>query len=376
MANLLRTPDDFENFLAEIPPSEFVDGNLVVDDAAWTFLIESNLVDPFPHGSIVAANGTIEHASASTLYLNVAIDDVVVQSFELLPGVVSAIALAADAGDTDNVKLVISLAADSVTPAEATDLVLSLVPTAGVSNNCSCTDVGGRAYRTLAELRGVVMSRCGFGNQIDNPPPGVAAMINSILYEAQYSLYNRFTSLRMERFFTWQLLPGVNLYGLGDTIDDCDKRLNPDKLKYVGVVREGNLWTRLIAGIPPNLNSYPNTSGYPIRYEIRQCIEVWPIPGDEAGQLVMKGIFDLLPFADDADVCSIDDSLILALAIADTKAHYRQPDAERYLQRAEVLLQSLVAGTHLTRRYIPGQRPADGLVYVQPIPTVPFPPNS
>lgn len=374
MANLLLTPADFENEYTESPPSEFdANGNLVVNEAAWTFYLYSTGAETFPAGSVVAANGTVSHGGVATLYLNVCVAGVVVQSFAIPPGASGAsIAIAAEAGETDTVELLIANSAASLTPVEVTDLAMNLVVTTGVSVNCTCSDAGGRTYRTLLQLRQAIMRRLGWGNQLANPPPGSAEMINSFLYEAQYMLYYRFDSLRMERWFTWQLVPGVALYGFDDVLETCTKRLNPDKIHYVGVVRPGNLWTPLIAGIPPLLNSYPNTSGYPIRYEIRQCIQVWPTPDNGAGQLVIKGIFDLLPFADDADVASIDDSLIFAFALANAKAHYRQPDAGNYVQQTEVLLQSLVAGTHTTQRYIPGRPRTDEYVYVTPQPSVPF----
>lgn len=374
MANLLLTPANFTNYYAATPPTEFdANGNLVVSEASWFFELTGNAVTAYAAGSVVAANGTISHGGVATLYLNVVVAGAVVQSFALPPGASgAAIALAAEAGGTTDVRLLIAATAASLVPVEVTALELSLTVTTGVSVNCTCSDAGGRAYRTLLQLRQAIMRRLGWGNQLANPPPGSAEMINSFLYEAQYMLYHRFDSLRMERWFTWQLIEGVALYGFDDVLETCSKRLNPDKVHYVGVVRPGNLWTPLIAGIPPMLNSYPDTSGYPLRYEIRQCIQVWPVPENGAGQLVIKGIFDLLPFAADADVASIDDSLIFAFALANAKAHYRQPDAGNYVQQTEVLLQALVAGTHTTQRYIPGKPRTDEYVYVTPTPSVPF----
>lgn len=378
MANLLLTPANFDNNGGTSPPPEFdAAGNIVVAEASYAFRLVSNVLTAFPAGSVVAANGSISHASASTLYLNVIIAGVVVQSFAIPPGASGAsIALAAMAGGTTDVVIVLASTATGSTAATATTLAIDLTVTTGVSVNCNCTDEGGRTYRTLQQLRNAVMRRLGWGNQLANPPPGAVDMINSFLYEAQYMLYYRFESLRLERWFTWQLVDGVGLYGLGDNIDDCSKRINPDKINYVGVVRPGNLWTPLIAGIPPMLNSYPDSSGYPIRYEVRQCIQVWPVPDNGAGQLVIKGQFDLLPFAADGDVASIDDSLVFAFALANAKAHYRQPDADRYVQQTEVLLNALVAGTHTTQRYIPGHRRDSEYVYVTPLPSTPFPPNS
>lgn len=242
---------------------------------------------------------------------------------------------------------------------------------ATTSFNCSCTDAGGASYRTLGQLREVLMRRLGFGNQILNPPPGVTEMMDSFLYEAQYMLYNRFESLRTERYFSWPLLAGVRLYGLQNNAEDCSKRLNPDKINWAGVVREG-IWSPMIAGINPSLNTFRDIGGYPVFYAVRSCVEIWPAPADTEGSLVIKGNFGLLPFAANDDVCTVDDSLVFAFALSNAKAHYRQPDAQNYIGQMEVLLANLVAGTHTTRRYRPGRSTYSDQVYVQPAPVTPF----
>lgn len=215
------------------------------------------------------------------------------------------------------------------------------------------------------------MRRLGFGNQILNPPPGVVEMMNSFLYEAQYMLYNRFESLRTERYFSWPLLAGVRLYGLRDNAESCVQRLNPDKINWAGVVRQ-NIWYPLRAGINPALNSFTDVGGFPQFYDIRQCVEIWPAPSDTEGSLVIRGNFGMQPFAVDSDVATIDDSLIFAFALANAKAHYRQPDANNYIGQMEVLLSNLVAGTHTTKRYRPGTNRYDDMIYVQPAPSAPF----
>jgi hypothetical protein len=247
------------------------------------------------------------------------------------------------------------------------------------SHNCNCTDSAGVTYRSLATLRGLLMRRLGFGNQLANPPPGMAELCDSFLADANTLLFNRFTSLRGSRFFSWDLEEGVNLYDVADNVEQtaeppCTKILDVNKLEWVGIIRPGNLWVPLRAGIPPELNSYEAASGYPVRYEIRQCIEVWPAPAATEGQLVIKGNFGLLPFAADDDVPSVDDTLVFLLALGNAKAHYRQPDAGNYVQQGEILLNNLVAGTHQPgHNYIPGERGARRRIYVEPVPTVPFP---
>ena len=112
-------------------------------------------------------------------------------------------------------------------------------------------------------------------------------------------------------------------------------------------------------------------TGRPERYEFRQCIEVWPTPDVTDGQLVIKGHFGLEAFADDSDVTTIDDELVFLLATANAKAHYRQPDAQNYVAMFETHLRKVIASTHGTRRYIPGQSYHQN-AYVEPKPETPF----
>lgn len=242
---------------------------------------------------------------------------------------------------------------------------------ATASFNCTCIDEAGTGYQTLLQMRQRLMTRLGFGNQLANPPPGVALLMDSFLQDAQVLIYNRAQWLVEERYFSWPLLNGVRLYDIRENAEPCSAKLNPDKITWAGIVREG-IWYTLVAGIAPPLNGYLTTAGYPVYYAVRACIEVWPKPDITEGSLVIKGNFGLLPFTEDTDRATIDDNLIFMLALGNAKAHYRQPDADRYIQQGEVLLNNLVAGTHNTKRYVPGRSRDVDLVYVQPTPSVPF----
>jgi hypothetical protein len=223
------------------------------------------------------------------------------------------------------------------------------------------------------------MRRLGFGNQLANPPPGMTEMMNSFLHDAQVLIDTRFNSPQRTRFFSWDLVEGQNLYDVADNVEGqgedpiCTKILNVGGIEWVGIIRPANLWVRLFEGIPPAANSYDATSGYPVRYEIRQCIEVWPAPSTTEGQLVIKATFNLLPFADDADVCTVDPDALFMLALANAKAHYGQSDAKNIADQSELIIQRIVAGSHGTRRYVPGRGRDPSAYYVEPVPTVPFP---
>lgn len=228
--------------------------------------------------------------------------------------------------------------------------------------NCECDDTTGNA--TLKELRGRMMRRLGFGAQVNNPPPGMTDLLNDFLQEAQRFLYRRYDVLRTERFYSWPLTAGIRMYDFAENMEACTKVMDPRKVTWVGVIR-GGIWTQLECGIPPELYSN-EPGGWPLRYEIRQCIEVWPMPVNTEGKLVVKGHFGLEAFAADTDKTTIDDQLVFSLALANAKAHYGRPDAGNPIQQMEAMMLGYVAGSHNTRRYIPGRDDRTDHIYVQP----------
>lgn len=199
-------------------------------------------------------------------------------------------------------------------------------------------------------------------------PPGLMNYLTGALQDAQRTLLRRFPTLRLNRYFSWPLTAGVALYDFPDNQESipaggddgdvvCDKKLDPLSIKWVGVVEDGR-WRPLVQGIAPELHSNVET-GLPLRFDFRQCIEIWPAPSSDGGELVIQGDFKIEPFADDEDTTSIDDHAVYLLALANAKAHYKQPDAQSYVQQLEVYIRGLVAGAHGLRRYVPGA--ADGI---------------
>lgn len=242
---------------------------------------------------------------------------------------------------------------------------IKVVPT----HNCDCSDTSGN--KTLKQLRDDLARRLGYGAQVDNLPPGMTELLNSFLTEAQELLYRRYDVLRTERFYSWFLQEGVRMYDIDDNDESCTKRIDPRKVTWAGVEHMG-IWYPLICGIPPELYSNNITGWRPSHYEIRQCIEVWPKPAATEGSLIIKGDFGLEAFAADTDKTTIDDRLVFLLALANAKAHYGKPDANNYVQQLETMLLGMVAGSHQTRKYIPGRDGRTDYVYTMPVPTVPF----
>jgi len=225
--------------------------------------------------------------------------------------------------------------------------------------NCACND-DTTGFNTLAELRQRLMVRLGFAAQLAAPPPGMPELLTSFLQESQVLIYARHPSARTERIFTWQMTAGEQHYGLlanreqniANPEGTCIRRLNPDRVTWVGVERGGR-WYALRHGIDPSHYTSGRT-GSPERYEIRQCIEVWPVPSDSTMLLRVKGHFGLDPFTVEGDRTTVDSTLVFLLALANAKAHYGQPDAGNYVAQFERHLGEIIAGTHRTARYIPG----------------------
>lgn len=226
--------------------------------------------------------------------------------------------------------------------------------------NCNCDD--GAQTATLKNVRDKVMIRLGYAAQVDNPPPGMEVLLNSFVQSAQETIYRKYPGKRTSRFFSWLMTAGERYYGIADNEQQdpyssfpCTKVMNPNQVEWAGFYDLNNTWTPLVQGIRPELYTRANvTPGWPHFYEIRQCIEVFPAP-QAAYTLVIKANFGLLPFTVDGDFCTVDSEIIFNLALADAKAHYGQPDADRYASRAAAMLGDQVAGDHQTARYVPGQ---------------------
>jgi hypothetical protein len=218
--------------------------------------------------------------------------------------------------------------------------------------NCDCD--GTHPTQTLADFRTYLMVRLGMAAQLAFPPPGTVALLNSFIIEAQNLLYRRYDVFRLERWFTWNMTAGARFYDFAENADTCAKKMDPRRVSWVGISQGDDNWRPLHCGIEPTRYS-SRPQSIPDSYEIRQCIEVWPAPADDTWRLRIKGEFGLMPFAADNDVNTIDIEAIQLLALANAKAHYGQPDAGNYMQQLTTLIGDLTAGSHHTRRYVPGR---------------------
>jgi hypothetical protein len=209
---------------------------------------------------------------------------------------------------------------------------------------------------TLANLRQRILVRLGFGTSAANPPPGMAALVNDFLQSAQKYLYRRYKQLHTTHMFRWKISPGQRFYSLLDNDENVLSGFNMDPnktIEWAGIQDSRNVWYPLIQGIPPQLYTMISKPWRPARYEIRQAIEVYPAP-DQTYWMWMKGHFGLMSFALDTSSTTLDAELVFLHALANSKAHYGQPDANNIEAQANAYRLELIAGTHQTASYIPG----------------------
>jgi len=225
--------------------------------------------------------------------------------------------------------------------------------------NCDCIDSNDN--QTLAQLRRRMMIRLGYSASADNPPPGMAQLLDDFLRDAQEQLYLKNPVLRTERLYRWTMVPGISYYGIRDNDGDtdfsdidCGKHLNDKgyRISWVGLEDLNNMWMPMRCGIDPSFYTTSAQQGLPTLYEIRSCIEVFPVP-NAAYKLWIKGQMGLEPFVANTDKTTINSDLVFGWALADAKAHYGQRDAQRVSDSAREMLGDVIAGNHLTRRYVP-----------------------
>jgi WD40 repeat protein len=153
-------------------------------------------------------------------------------------------------------------------------------------------------------------------------------------------------------------LPTVNTTGnVGPVLDQRE-------ISWVGISQGDVGWRPLAKSVPPT--NYSNlVTAIPNFYDIREQIEVWPAPVSNAWQLRIKGYFTPGPFELDTDTTTIDWQVVYLQAVADAKVAFKQPDAGLAQAQLRTYIGDLVAGTHGTRRYIPG--PPGQLPMTRPI---------
>lgn len=194
-------------------------------------------------------------------------------------------------------------------------------------------------------------------------PPNLTDLVTDALQNAQNFLYREYDTFHTTRLYRWDLVAGERYYDIAANEEQndapaCTKLMDPGKIEGVWVSGASRTWRPLVAGIRPELYDDEEPNGSPAWYEVRQCLEIWPPPdAQEYTQLRVKGDFGLLAFSADGDYPTIDDELIRLFALAGLKASFGQKDAQRYDAMWRARMGSLVAESHSTQRFVPGNVP-------------------
>lgn len=211
--------------------------------------------------------------------------------------------------------------------------------------------------RTRLEMREDLLDRLNFGSHVTSDVATVR-LANSFLRNAQEQLYWQYDFSDLLMRYTVPLTAGVAEYAWPTVEDNPADPLNPNPLEprriISAAIKQQFLWNQpLREGIVPSMYTMIN-QGIPTHYARRAKVELWPVPSGSL-DLKIEGYCKLRPFNDDTSKTTIDEELVFMLALANAKAHYRQPDAENYAREMNSMLGRLKGADHGGRRYIPGQ---------------------
>jgi hypothetical protein len=195
------------------------------------------------------------------------------------------------------------------------------------------------AYRTLGELQAELLARLGMG-AMGASGGANATLTASFLRNGQAQLYRmqdwkHLTDYEEKTLGTSQNLLDYPTQGVmaGGTCAR-DKRV----LRVVRVV-DGQ-YTELDEGISTGMWNTMDTLSYPTRYERYAQLLMYP-KADQAYTVQVWFVADLARFTESDDEASLDDEMIFLHALANAKAHYRQPDAATYQGQLNTLLATL-----------------------------------
>lgn len=192
-----------------------------------------------------------------------------------------------------------------------------------------------RQYRTLGELRSELRALVGMATAGAASGPN-QTLVDAHLRNAQTLLYSTHDWAHLRKYGLKTLGTQAHLVDYPSTGNGA----NPDRIRYVSVLR-GGVWSPPIPrGITPSMYTYQTNYSWPQRWEPYEQIEVWPA-ADQQYSLRIFYIENLGRFTQDGDRASIDDTMISIVATATLKAHYRQPDSAMHQKASDTLLLKL-----------------------------------
>lgn len=237
------------------------------------------------------------------------------------------------------------------TSAPAT-VIVHVVDSASMNCDCDC----GYPTETFKSMQDRVAVEMGYASQLAALQSGVLLQIKNALNFAQRRVVEDITEIQAIRYFSWQLEDGVSKYCTTDNLETCRNQLRAARI-YEAYIQNGagHIITRLIKGIPYDLHSGGDLDrSTPSRYEVRSCIELWPVPtGGQDLKLVVLGQLAAVDMVADADTPSTTPDLIVMRAIAFLKSKKGHPDASDWMSQYRQTIGILNADGFIDERHIP-----------------------
>jgi hypothetical protein len=195
-------------------------------------------------------------------------------------------------------------------------------------------------YRTLGELRSELLARLGMG-AMGASGGSNATMIDSFLRNAQAQLYRMQDWKHLTDYQDKTLGTSQNLLDYPDagTLVPANTSARDKRVLRIETEHAGQ-WRLLEEGIRTADWDTMDTESYPSRFERLAQILVYP-KADQAYTVRIWFVADLARFTQDNDRPGLDDEMIFLHALANAKAHYRQPDAATYQGQLNTMLATL-----------------------------------
>jgi hypothetical protein len=203
--------------------------------------------------------------------------------------------------------------------------------------------------KTLQELRDKLRVRLGFGAQSSKSGPQTK-ILNDFIQESQEDLYKEVNWKQLRKI--WTLKPGIDQQYLDYPDDMGPNRILQIASRSADSINPPN-YCDMTEGIEiQNLNNKVDYNK-PIRYELREQIEIWPIMDEIGTEIRIEGLIRLERFEFDSDRLTVpEDGLVSLLALSKAKNHYRHNDWQEYLRDYNVQLNRAKSRNSYNKRYI------------------------
>lgn len=195
-------------------------------------------------------------------------------------------------------------------------------------------------YRTLGQLRAILQARCGMGGM--GASGANQTLLNSFLTNGQAQLYRLQNWKHITDYQDKTLGVGQNQidYPVAGALSGGALTATRDRRVLKLESPQNGQYIPIKEGITTEMWSTMDTPSWPARFERYAQILIYP-KADQIYTVRVWFIADLLPFSEDGHFATLDDEMILLHALANAKAHYRQPDARTYQGQLDALLGAL-----------------------------------